>query len=148
VNYGDTLNDIEMAGGLTAGFDNAMRFMIDACNRMALPEYARESLEVAVRYVNNEASAKDLEAVRVRCWESIEGRDSKFSDPRVAAIRAVICTLYPRDTKNDLFETLAFFHDVAAAAGISSEDLLAGVRRAFGVAAQPGVAPGGASPRK
>ena len=119
MDYGDTLNDIEMAGGLTAGFDNAMRFMIEACNKMALPDHAKESLAVATRYVNNDASVEDLKTVRVRCWQSIKGRDCEFADPEVAAIRAVICTLFPRRQDADLFETLSFFEDVAVAAGIS-----------------------------
>lgn len=134
--YGDTLNEIEMAGGLTAGSDDATRFMIEACERMALPDYARESLDVAARFLNNEASAQALEAVQVRCWESIKGRDLNFADPNVAAIRAVICTLYPRDQVTDLFTTLTVFRDLAVAAGVASDDLLAGLRRAFGIVGQ------------
>ncbi|HXU04469.1 MAG TPA: hypothetical protein VN903_26085 [Polyangia bacterium] len=146
--FADTLNDIEMAGGLTNGFDNASRFMIEVCNKIALPEHAKESLKVAARYVKNEASAEDLETVLVRCWQSIDGRTSEFTDPKVAAIRAVICTLYPRDRQSDLFTTLGFFRDCAVTSGISSDDLLAGLRRAFGVAAQPAVVADGASPRR
>ena len=146
--FADTLNDIEMAGGLTVGVDNAMRFMIEACSRLALPEYAKESLEVAARYVKNQASAGELETVLARCWRSIEGRSSEFNDPNVAAIRAVICALYPRERQTDLFTTLGFFYDCAVTSGVSPDDLLAGLRRAFGVAAQPAVAADGASPRR
>jgi hypothetical protein len=148
VDYRDTLEEIEMEGGLRGGRDRAVRFMVEACSRMSLPDELKESLEVAARQLRKEASDDVVEAARVSCWQSIAGQDSDLSDKRVAATRAVICALYPRDQDDHLFDTLDAFKDFAFAAGLPSEDLLEGLRRAFQVAAQPAVAADGASPRR
>lgn len=132
MNYRDTLEAIELKGDLVAGRAPAVRFMIEACGKMSLPHDAKESLDVAGRYLRNEVSDDALTAARVRCWRSIQGRDADLSDTRVAATRAVICTLYPRGKDDDLFETLNVFEDFALAAGLAANDLLEGIRRAFG----------------
>lgn len=139
MNYRQMIEDLDLSVGLPAGFDPAMRFMIEACQKMSLSDTARQSLEVAIQYLDGAASAKDLEAARVRCWESIKARDPDFADHAVAATRAVICTLYPRDGVDDLFTTLDVFEDFANAAGIATDDLLVRLRVAFGSAGQPAV---------
>ncbi|CAG0935310.1 hypothetical protein TFLX_04142 [Thermoflexales bacterium] len=135
MDYRDTLEEIELRGGLTTGFDAALRFMIETCRKMPLHSDVRECLDVAVRYLEHDASFEDLETARVRCWQLIKGRDSDLRDPNVASIRSVICTLYPHDPRNDLFMTLDVFEDFAIAAGINPADLLLGLRAAFGNAA-------------
>jgi len=131
VDYRDVLEEIELKGGVAV--DPAVRFMIEACRKMSLSGQAQESLEVAARYMRSETSGDGLEAARVRCWQSIEGHDADLSDKRLATTRAVICTLYPRDRQDDLFETLDAFGEFALAAGVSSADLVEGLRRAFAV---------------
>jgi hypothetical protein len=148
MDYRDTLEGIELAGGLTASHDRATRFMVDTCRQIRLTGQAAEALEVAERYVSSRASARDLEGARVACWQSIKGRDTDLADPEVASTRAVLCTLGSREEDDDLFETLNAFEDFAIAAGIAGEALLTSLRHAFGVAAQPAVAADGATPRR
>lgn len=133
MDYRDTLEEIELMGGLIGAREAAVRFMIGACRRMPLPEHLHGPLGVAARYLSGDASNEALEAARVSCWRSIEGQTSNLSETRVAATRAVICTLYPRDHEGDLFDTLEVFGDFARAAGLSVEALLEGLRRAFEV---------------
>ena len=131
--YFETLNDIEeMAGGLKSAYLPAMRFMIETCGKMALSDCARESLAVAVRYLDGAVSASELKAARINCWHSIKGRDCDFSDPEVAATRAVICTLKPQDHDSDLFETLDFFEGVAREACIEPRTLWSGCETPLG----------------
>jgi hypothetical protein len=137
VDYRDTLEEIESKGGLVGGGDAALRFMIEVCEKMALPEQARASFEVAVQYARKGVSDDALEAARVRCWRSIDGHDSELSDKGVAATRAVICTLYPRARQDDLFGALDAFEGFALAAGVTSEELREGLRRAFGTLPNP-----------
>lgn len=134
MNYRDTLEEIELRGGLTRGFDAATRFMIEICRKMAVHDDAKKLLDVAVRYLDYNASSEDLESARVRCWQLIKGRDSDLCDPNVASIRCIICTLYPRDHHDDLFMALDAFEDFAIAAGINPNDLLHSLRSAFGIA--------------
>jgi hypothetical protein len=78
-----------------------------------LPPAAEEWLQVAERYRHMQASAADLERVRVAAWEFL-GKDScDFNLPGVLAVRAVICLLFPDDYDGGerWFETVHFFLD-------------------------------------
>jgi hypothetical protein len=70
VDYRDTLKEIELKGGLIDARDAALRFMIEACERMSLPDHLDEPLDVAARYLRNDPSNAAFEVARVRCWKS------------------------------------------------------------------------------
>src|SRR5262249_30203629 len=80
-----------------------------------LPPAAEEWLQVAERYRYQQASAADLERVRVAAWKLL-GKDScDFGAPAVLAVRAVICLVFPDDFDGgeQWFETVHFFLDVS-----------------------------------
>jgi hypothetical protein len=80
-----------------------------------LPPAAKEWLQVAEQYGERQATAADLERVRVAAWDYL-GKDScNFESPNVLAVRAVICLLFPDDYEHgeQWFETVHFFLDVS-----------------------------------
>jgi hypothetical protein len=92
-------------------------FMFTAARLLAplLPPAAEEWLHVAERYRHKQASATDLERVRVAAWDFL-GKDScNFESSGVLAVRAVICLLFPDDYDGGRrwFETIHFFLDVS-----------------------------------
>ena len=80
-----------------------------------LPPVAEEWLQVAVRYRYNQASAADLERVRVAAWEFLGQESCNFKSTEVLAVRAVICLLFPDNYEGGerWFETVHFFLDVS-----------------------------------
>jgi hypothetical protein len=63
--------------------------------RDALPKAAGRALEVARRFVADQASDDDLDAAAVDCWKHLEssGATYDFSNQENLAFRAVLCTL-------------------------------------------------------
>ena len=80
-----------------------------------LPTAAEEWLDVAMRYRHGQASAADLERVRVAAWAFLDKESCNFESPRVLAVRAVICSLFPDDYDGGekWFETVYFFLDAS-----------------------------------
>jgi hypothetical protein len=83
--------------------------------RPLLPPAAADWLQVAERYRHREASAVDLERVRVAAWEFLGKNSCDFTSSGVLAVRAVICLLFPDDYDGGdrWFETVHFFLDVS-----------------------------------
>jgi hypothetical protein len=80
-----------------------------------------------------EASAADLERVRVAAWEFL-GRDScNFKLPGVLAVRAVICLLFPDDYDGGemWFETIHFFLDASNRAADHQREQCKLLRQSF-----------------
>jgi hypothetical protein len=153
MDYRDTLEEIEARIDLDREYDSIERFVIGVCRSLDLSPIASGAIDVAVRYLDRAASDEELEAGRVACWESIQGRDHDLSDREVASTRAVLCATYPRGWKDDAFSGLDAFEDFATAAGANPTDLTAALRTAFAHAldrgaAQQGVAADGAAPRR
>jgi hypothetical protein len=98
-----------------------------------LPPAAEEWLQVAERYRHKQASAADLERVRVAAWEFL-GKDScNFESPEVLAVRAVICLLLPDDYEGgeQWFETVHFFLHVSNRAADRQTEQCKLLRRLF-----------------
>jgi hypothetical protein len=131
MSYADTLGELRQLVDLDREFDSLARFVIGVCRSLDLSLAAREALEVATRYLEHAADARDLERARVACWESIKGRDSQIADREVASTRAVICAMYPRHWREDAFSVLDAFEDFATAAGADDNDLTVALQTAF-----------------
>lgn len=69
----------------------------------------------AARYRHNQASAADLERVRVAAWDFLGTDSCSFESPEVLAVRAVICLLFPDDYAGGerWFDTVHFFLDAS-----------------------------------
>jgi hypothetical protein len=131
MSYRDLLEEIELKVNLDRESDSIARFVIAVCHAIDLPVVASEGLDVAARYVDDDASEDELERARVNCWISIKGRDWDLADNSVAATRAALCAMYPRSWPDDRFEGLAAFADFATAAGVAPAHLTAALRTAF-----------------
>jgi hypothetical protein len=111
------LDELDRPGLLLRECGRLREFMLAASRLLGplLPPKAEEWLQVVERYRHMQASAADLERVRVAAWEFL-GKDScNFELPGVLAIRAVICLLLPDDYDGGerWFETIHFFLDVS-----------------------------------
>jgi hypothetical protein len=113
----ELLDELDQPGLLSDQFGRLRDFMLAASRMLAplLPPAAEEWLQVAERYRHKQASAADLERVRVLAWQFL-GKDScNFDSPGVLAVRAVICLLFPDDYGGgeQWFDTVHFFLDVS-----------------------------------
>jgi hypothetical protein len=111
------LDELDRPGLLLRESGRLRDFMLQSARLLGslLPPAAEEWLKVAERYRHREASADDLEKVRVAAWEFL-GKDScNFELTWVLAVRAVICLLFPDDYEDGehLSETVKFFLDVS-----------------------------------
>ncbi len=92
-----------------------------------LPETARTALLVIRDYHHGTQPLADVVNARVACWHFVDAA----SDPsHAAAVRAVICALYPTDGE-DLYGTLLLFADFLASAGVPTPAVEQELRTCF-----------------
>jgi hypothetical protein len=97
---------------------------------------ATRGLDVARRYWQGRASAKELVDARVACWNFIDsiGSSTDVSDPRARSTRAAICTLYEdwaSGSHDDTFmhDTVTFFVEIVALDTEHRRELVARLHR-------------------
>jgi hypothetical protein len=97
-----------------------------------LPPAAKEWLQVAERYRRMlPRSAVDLDWARAAAWEFL-GKDWCNLDlPRVLAVRAVLCMLYPDRYDDDDLESVRFFLDFSNRAADHQQEQSALLRQLF-----------------
>ena len=69
-----------------------------ACCRLVwthLPNIAQDALLIGESFLQGQCTEKHLTDTRVKLWEFLGDQSCKFDQPRVNAVRAVICCLYP-----------------------------------------------------
>jgi hypothetical protein len=88
--------------GREAAYFRSGQFMIAYLSLSidALPPIAQEALNVAEQFWRGQASQDDLLAMRVRCWNYLGPQEQDIKGTHLAAMRAVICTLYGTDTQH------------------------------------------------
>lgn len=116
-----------------AEHDNAQRFMANALGRITeyLPSVAQSAASTTERYLDGLATADEVLAVRVKCWESIQGRDQS-DEPDVLRIRAVICALHGMEAEAP-FDKLAYFLMWWERSGLSMTELAGAILDIYGV---------------
>ena len=111
------LDELDQPGLLLRETGRLRDFMFVSCRMLepVLPPAAADWLQVADRYRHGEASAVDLERVRVAAWEFLGKNSCDFTSPGVLAVRAVICLLFPDEHEGGdwWFETVHFFLDAS-----------------------------------
>jgi len=95
----DALWEVELQYDLSQHYAKFRAFMLDCLELVeppALPETVVAALAVARRYQTGAASAEQLTAERVRCWEEVRerGHATELHDRETAALRAAMCVLY------------------------------------------------------
>jgi hypothetical protein len=76
-----------------------------------LPVIAHDAIRVFRAFEAGEASAEQLEQMRVKCWEYLDSHhvSTDLSDPVVRIVRALICALYVASPDSEISELLAWF---------------------------------------
>ena len=110
----DPIDELERIGHMVclASYTGLLReFMLRSSRDFKfLPVEATEWLSVAMAYADGDTDAAELESARIAAWQSVAGRDWDTSQPEVAAVRAVICAMFP-EFGEDPFETISWFID-------------------------------------
>ena len=83
-----------------------------------LPNVAATGHRALKAYLNGTTPEASLEEARVECWtylDTLGARKRDLSDPKVCAVSAVICGLYPKASlcREDLVDYLGFFFELA-----------------------------------
>ena len=129
------LDELDRPGLLVRECGRLREFMLAASRLIAplLPPAAEEWLEIAERYRHREASAADLERIRIAAWQFLGRHSCNFELPGVLAVRAVICLLFPDDYDGGewWFETVGFFLDVSNCAADHQREQCELLRRLF-----------------
>jgi hypothetical protein len=105
-----------------------MRFMCRCLMiaRKFLPEVGQKALDLAgMFWLEGKGQAADLLAARVDCWNYLDTkhRSAEIEDQEDAALRAVICVLYPEPESEDFSaETVRWFADLFDSLGTYSEE--------------------------
>lgn len=88
----------------------------------SLPPVAQSALKIVAQFHHGEASAADLEAARVKCWELLDenSASSDFSEPQTCAVRAVICVLYASPPSDDISELFSWFLNLMEKSGATT----------------------------
>ncbi|MBA4030814.1 MAG: hypothetical protein C0478_07965 [Planctomyces sp.] len=108
--------------GVVSGETGRLREFQEACCQFLaefLPRDSEEWLRVARAYRFGEATASELEEARVAAWKHLGSASCEVSNPKVAAVRAVLGLLYPDDweyredepSRIGRFEALDYFLD-------------------------------------
>jgi hypothetical protein len=90
----------------------------------ALPRTWDQSVDPAVELLQSgrvRVSARTLERARIACWRYVDQLGSDIKDPKVAAVRTIICGLFP--TVEETSYSLEFCGYVARNAGVPDDDL-------------------------
>jgi len=93
----DFVEDYETRHGREVAWRRGRQFMAEYLKLLehALPLEARDALAICARYERGEASAKELTAARVRCWQAPDAiaTSTDLSLEKTCARRAAICFL-------------------------------------------------------
>lgn len=113
--------------------DNAQFFMAHALGRVieCLPSIAHSAPLTAKQYLEGSVTADEVLAVRVRLWESIQGRDQS-DEPDVLRIRTAICALHGMDVEAPC-DTLAYFLMFWERSGLSMTELAGAILDTYGI---------------
>ena len=106
------LNEIEQRVGSEWSWTSCAHFMVECLFivKDRLPPLALDGLAIAQLYLAGCSSSQEVSNMRVRCWQELPGELSmKTDDPRVAAIRAVICVLQTSLESSEGLDLLSFF---------------------------------------
>ena len=116
-----------------AEHDKAQLFMANALGQVieCLLGIAHSAASTAKQYLEGSVTADEVLAVRVRLWESIQGRDQS-DEPDVMRIRAAICALHGMDVEAPC-DTLEYFLMFWARGGLSTTKLAAAILDTYGV---------------
>ncbi len=121
--FHDVLDALDASLALDSRADRCCLFMIEMCQGLTLPDSVVACLEVGAKYWRKQATARELTEAREAAWRSIEGRDRETREPAVAAVRAAICALFPRDWGESVYERLDSFGYFALVAGADAMTL-------------------------
>ena len=129
----DLLDDLGEVIDLSRQDASMRSFMLDACEliRGVLPEEAASWLQTANEYAAGIAGASELTQARVDAWHYLGTESCNFKDQRVNAVRALICLLFPREERQDGYETLSHFIQFANDAEPHAGEQILLLRRAF-----------------
>ncbi len=114
-NVFDVLAELDERGELRRGLDLCVRFMFSCCDlvKADFPEAALRALEVARNYWSGAVSGEDLLKEQRASWGYLNKLGSmNLEDPRVCAMRAVVCLLYPYQQGADIYEEIVWFLEV------------------------------------
>jgi hypothetical protein len=106
------LEDLEQRGELK-NEKKVLSFCCSCCRLIwdKLPQIAQDALRVSEKYINDSATPRDLEEARVNLWNYLDENNSDTKISNIAAVRAVICCLYPIKTKNEAFDCMDYTMD-------------------------------------
>lgn len=110
------------------------RYYLDRCRDLVdlLPAEGSAWLGVADAYMKGNATDAELLDARVAAWSAIKGRDLRWDEPEVAAVRAVIFTLTPIDASEDQWYAFTVFVDFVRTATSDRRRDIELLRAAFG----------------
>lgn len=97
--------ELEAAGVLRAASLPKLNSFACACCHLIwdeLPPIAQLGLEVAERYVNGNATTKELIDERVKLWQDLGDESWEFESKKNNAYRAVLCSLHMRDPEDSI----------------------------------------------
>ncbi len=113
------LYDLERHGDISGEIGRLRQFQEACCQSLVgfLPRDSEQWLSVARDYRIGAATASELEAARVAAWKYLGTASCEVVNPKVAAVRALICLLYPDDWEHregepqriGRFESLDYF---------------------------------------
>jgi len=103
----DFLECLELKGCLTD--EKKVLSFCCACCRLVwdnLPQIARQAVKISEKYIDKNASLRDLENARNDLWNYLEKDFSSLEKVNVSAVRAAICCLYEIKTHEDGFNSI------------------------------------------
>ncbi len=136
----ELLDELDRPGALSHAPGRLRSLMAAGCRRLAplLPQAAGEWLTAAEQYRVGAASAADLERVRVAAWDYLGADSCDFGSPRVLAVRAVICLLFPDDWGDDWHDVVHPFLYFSNGAGDNQPEQARLMRESFPECLGPG----------
>lgn len=96
------LYQIKRRNGIPERMERLRQFREISCQRLIdfMPKEARQWLNVSIGYRLGKATSEELESASAACWKYLGCDASQFPDVHVAAVRAMLCLLYPDDCED------------------------------------------------